>query len=160
MQILGSDPNSFSLLGAVTCPVYPQSEAGQAAFVINNVSARAIFVENAQQAAKVASVRDQCPTLEHVISFEASGKLPPGTLTLDDVPYVITGIAPDQFNGHLPLNGEMAVFLPLERNPRFRTNGADRSNGWLLIHGRLAPGVSVAQASAAVSAVTSALATR
>jgi long-chain acyl-CoA synthetase len=72
-------------LGAVTCPIYPQSEPGQAAFVINNVQARAIFVENAQQAAKIASVREQCPTLEHVISFEASGKLPPGTLTLDDV---------------------------------------------------------------------------
>jgi long-chain acyl-CoA synthetase len=72
-------------LGTVTCPVYPQSEPGQAAFVINNVKARAIFVENAQQAAKVASVRDECPTLEHVISFEPSGKLPPGTLTLDDV---------------------------------------------------------------------------
>jgi putative ABC transport system permease protein len=80
------------------------------------------------------------------------------TLTLDDVPHVVTGIGPDQFHGHLPLNGEMAVFLPLERHPRFRTHGTDRSNEWVLLHGRLAPGVSVAQASAAVSAVTSSLA--
>jgi long-chain acyl-CoA synthetase len=72
-------------LGAVTCPIYPQSEAGQAAFVLNNVKARAVFVESVQQAAKLASVRDECPTVEHVISFEESGKLPPGTLTLDDV---------------------------------------------------------------------------
>jgi long-chain acyl-CoA synthetase len=72
-------------LGAVTCPIYPQSEAGQAAFVINNVSARLIFVENAQQAAKIASIRDQCPTLEHVVALEPSGKLPPRTLTMDDV---------------------------------------------------------------------------
>src|SRR3989337_1097762 len=72
-------------LGAVTCPIYPQSEPGQADFVINNVKAKAIFVENAQQAAKIESIRAECPTLEHVISFEASGKLPPGTLTLDDV---------------------------------------------------------------------------
>jgi long-chain acyl-CoA synthetase len=79
-----SDVASLAL-GAITCPVYPQSEAGQAAFVINNVSAKAIFVENAQQAAKIDSIRADCPTLEHVISFEASGKLPPGTLTLDDV---------------------------------------------------------------------------
>src|SRR5215468_1102966 len=80
------------------------------------------------------------------------------TLTLDDVPYVVTGIAPDQFNSHLPGNGEIAFYLPLERYPRFRTHGGDRSNEWVAIHGRLAPGVSVAQASAAVSAVTSALA--
>jgi long-chain acyl-CoA synthetase len=72
-------------LGAVTCPIYPQSEAGQAAFVINNVSARLIFVENAQQAAKIESIRDECPTLEHVVAFEPSGKLPAGTLTFDDV---------------------------------------------------------------------------
>ncbi|HEY6609256.1 MAG TPA: long-chain fatty acid--CoA ligase [Candidatus Limnocylindria bacterium] len=72
-------------LGTVTCPVYPQSEPGQAAFVINNVGAKAIFVENAQQAAKIESIRAECPTLEHVISFEESGKLPAGTLTLDDV---------------------------------------------------------------------------
>ncbi len=72
-------------LGAVTCPIYPQSEPGQAAFVLNNTGARAVFVENVQQAAKIASVRSECPKLEHVISFEASGKLPEGTLTLDDV---------------------------------------------------------------------------
>lgn len=71
-------------LGAVTCPIYPQSEPGQAAFVINNVRAKAIFVENAQQAAKIDSIRAECPTLEHVIALESSGKFPPGTLSLED----------------------------------------------------------------------------
>ncbi|HYI66502.1 MAG TPA: long-chain fatty acid--CoA ligase [Candidatus Limnocylindrales bacterium] len=72
-------------LGAVTCPIYPQSEPGQAAFVINNVRAKAIFVENAQQAAKVASIRGECPSLQHVITLDPSGKFPEGTLTLEDV---------------------------------------------------------------------------
>ena len=72
-------------LGAVTCPIYPQSEAGQAAFVINNVRARAVFVENAQQAAKIASIRSECPTLEHVITLDPSGKFPDGTLNVEDV---------------------------------------------------------------------------
>jgi long-chain acyl-CoA synthetase len=72
-------------LGAVTCPIYPQSEPGQAAFVINNVKAKAIFVENAQQANKIAGVRAECATLEHVITLEPSGKFPEGTLTLEDV---------------------------------------------------------------------------
>ena len=80
------------------------------------------------------------------------------TLTLDGVPHVVTGIAPDRFDGHVAFNGVVAVFLPLERYPSFRTHGTDRSNGWVLIHGRLMPGVTVAQASAAVSSVTSALA--
>jgi long-chain acyl-CoA synthetase len=72
-------------LGAVTCPIYPQSEPGQAAFVINNVKAKAVFVENAQQANKIAGIRAECPTIEHVITLEPTGKFPPGTLTLEDV---------------------------------------------------------------------------
>ena len=72
-------------LGAVTCPIYPQSEPGQTAFVINNVRAKAIFVENAQQANKIAGIRAECPTLEHVITLEPAGKFPDGTLTLEDV---------------------------------------------------------------------------
>jgi predicted permease len=80
------------------------------------------------------------------------------TLTLDDVPHVVTGIAPNQFDGHVSMNGEVAVFLPLESNARFRTAATDRSKEWVLIHGRLMPGVSVTQASAAVSTITSSLA--
>jgi predicted permease len=77
---------------------------------------------------------------------------------LDDVTHVVTGVAPDQFDGHVGFNGRIGVFLPLERYPAFRTNGTDRSKEWVHIHGRLLPGVTVAQASAAVSAVTSSLA--
>jgi len=80
------------------------------------------------------------------------------TLTMDDVPHVVAGIAPEGFDGHVTGNGQVAVFLPLESNPRFRTASTDRSKEWVLMHGRLMPGVSVAQASAAVSAVTSSLA--
>ncbi len=80
------------------------------------------------------------------------------TLTLDGVPHIVAGIAPDQFHGHVTGNGDVAVFLPLERQPHFRTAGTDRSQEWVLIHGRLKPGVSVAQGSAAVSTVTASLA--
>jgi putative ABC transport system permease protein len=80
------------------------------------------------------------------------------TLTLEGVPHVVAGIAPDQFNGHFIGNGEVPVFLPLERHPLFRTAGTERSKEWVNIHGRLKPGVSVAQGSAAVSTVTSSLA--
>lgn len=80
------------------------------------------------------------------------------TITLDDVPHVVAGIAPDRFDGHTAFNGGVAVYLPLERHPRFRTAGADRNTEWILIHGRLMPGVAAAQASAAVTAVTLSLA--
>ncbi len=72
-------------LGAATCPIYPSSEAGQAAFIINNVGARLIVVENAQQAAKVDSVRAECPTLEKVVVIDERGRLPDGAIVFDDV---------------------------------------------------------------------------
>ena len=72
-------------LGAVTCPIYPQSEPGQAAFVINNVGASVVFVENAQQANKIAGIRGDCPTVTHVITLDPAGRFPDGTLTLEDV---------------------------------------------------------------------------
>jgi long-chain acyl-CoA synthetase len=71
--------------GATTAPIYPQSEPNQATFILNNVGATVVFVENAQQAAKIAGIRDQVPTLRHVITMDPSGKFPEGTLTYDDV---------------------------------------------------------------------------
>ena len=87
-------------------------------------------------------------------------------LTMDHIPHVVVGVAPDRFGGHLGFTG-WDLFVPLERHPRLlaRTAAdaeanvrADRSQEWLNIHGRLSPGVTVQQASAAVGAVTARLA--
>ena len=82
------------------------------------------------------------------------------TLTVDGVPHVVAGIAADGFAGHLPFQ-EVEIFLPLERHSRFladRNARFDRSKEWVHIHGRLSAGASMAQANAAVSAVTAQLA--
>ena len=82
------------------------------------------------------------------------------TLKLDNAPYVVVGIAPDQFEGHLAFQGR-ELFIPLERHPTLLADSKarfDRGKEWLHIHGRLSQGVSVAQASAAVAAITSQLA--
>ncbi|MBI4906872.1 MAG: ABC transporter permease [Acidobacteria bacterium] len=82
------------------------------------------------------------------------------TLKLDNVPYVVAGIAPEQFEGHLGMQGR-AMFVPLERYPDLLADSKtrfDRGKEWLHIHGRLSQGVSVAQASAAVAIITSRLA--
>jgi long-chain acyl-CoA synthetase len=81
---LTADIGAMSL-GAITCPIYPSSEPSQAAYVINNVKARAVFVENLQQHAKIEKVRADCPTLEHVIVIDDRGKLPAGAVSFDDI---------------------------------------------------------------------------
>jgi long-chain acyl-CoA synthetase len=71
--------------GAMTAPIYPQSEPGQAAFILNTVGEKLVIVENAQQAAKIEGIRSQVPTLQHIVTMDAHGKFPDGTLTYDDV---------------------------------------------------------------------------
>jgi putative ABC transport system permease protein len=90
------------------------------------------------------------------------------TLMMDGVPHVVVGVAPDQFGGHIGFTA-WDLFVPLEQHPRLARTGTgpagdvenfrdDRSKEWLNIHGRLAPGVSVQQASAAVATITARLA--
>jgi predicted permease len=88
------------------------------------------------------------------------------TLAMESIPHVVVGVAPEQFGGHLGFTG-WDLFVPLEQHPRLlaRTAAdaeenfrAARSKEWLNIHGRLSPGVSVQQASAAVATVTAQLA--
>jgi predicted permease len=81
-------------------------------------------------------------------------------LAVNGVPHLVTGIAPERFEGHVALS-ESDLFLPLERYPGLLGRGntrIDRSKTWVHIHGRLAPGVNTVQASAAVAAVTTHLA--
>jgi predicted permease len=81
------------------------------------------------------------------------------TLTLDGIAHVIVGVAPEHYSGHLGYQ-ERRLFLPLGRYPPLRSDArlrTDRSNAWLEIHGRLVPGVSIAQANAVVAGVTAGL---
>jgi hypothetical protein len=82
------------------------------------------------------------------------------TLTLEDVPHVVIGVAPEHFSGHMGYQ-ERQLFLPLGRYAPLRADTTvrfDRGNEWLVIHGRLSSGVGIGQASAAVAIVTSRLA--
>ena len=85
------------------------------------------------------------------------------TLTVDGIPHVVVGIAPDQYYAHIS-DGDLPraqLFVPLERHRRLRGQKNLRSNrdiDWVQIHGRLSPGVSIGQANAAVSVTMSRLA--
>ncbi len=62
-------------------PVYPNLPAEQAAYVLHDSGAVAVFVSTREQAAKVAAVRGELPALEHVIGFDQD-TAPYVTLTL------------------------------------------------------------------------------
>lgn len=81
-------------------------------------------------------------------------------LTVNGVPHIVAGVTPETFTGHLAQQ-DAVIFLPLGRHPNLlgATNARfDRGKPFVNIHGRLSPNVSVAQASAAVGALTAQLA--
>jgi long-chain acyl-CoA synthetase len=68
----------------IDVPIYPTLPAEQIPQILNDAGTRAIFVSTPMQAAKIAQVRAQIPSLQTVISFTAP--LPAGAdYTLDDV---------------------------------------------------------------------------
>jgi len=74
---------AITMAALTDIPVYPSLPADQAAFILGDGEARAIFVEDQEQYDKVVSVLDELPTLERAFAFEpveASEGLPVETL--------------------------------------------------------------------------------
>jgi putative ABC transport system permease protein len=87
------------------------------------------------------------------------------SLTIDGVPQMVVGIAPEDFRGHFHFfeAPSSLLFIPLERHPRLRANPnlrSDRTVDWVRIHGRLDAGVDIRRANALVSATVTGLARR
>jgi long-chain acyl-CoA synthetase len=68
--------------GAVVAPIYHTNSPGECRYVLEHAGSRVVFCEDAEQAAKVAEVRGDCPALEHVVVLEGGFE---GALTLDEL---------------------------------------------------------------------------
>ncbi|MBA3950111.1 MAG: ABC transporter permease, partial [Acidobacteria bacterium] len=86
-------------------------------------------------------------------------------ITIDRTDYVVVGVAPERFRGHV--NGlddaYYQLWMPLSRHPRLSETGnvrASRDVSWVRIVGRLAEGTTRAQADARVQSVMAGLAAR
>jgi long-chain acyl-CoA synthetase len=69
--------------GLTDVPIYPTLPADQIAYVLRDSGAVAVFVSNAEQAQKVASIRGELPALKTVISFEKTASA--DTMTFADL---------------------------------------------------------------------------
>jgi len=68
--------------GATVVPVYHTNSPEECEYVLSHSGAKAILLENAAQAAKIAKVRDKLPELEHVIVLVGEAE---GAITLADL---------------------------------------------------------------------------
>ena len=69
--------------GAADATIYATLTAPQVQYILADSEARAVFVSNAVQAAKVAEVRAQLPHLQHVVRFDKASAA--GTTSLDEL---------------------------------------------------------------------------
>src|SRR3954451_3258916 len=68
--------------GAVVVPIYPTNSPEECEWVAGNSESRFLFAEDAEQAAKIAEVRDRLPNLEAVIVMEGEA---PDAIRMDDL---------------------------------------------------------------------------
>jgi long-chain acyl-CoA synthetase len=73
------------LAAAVDAPIYSTLSPPQVLYILKDAEAKAIFVSNAAQEAKVAEIRAQATELRHVIRMDAEPAPGPGILSLDAV---------------------------------------------------------------------------
>ena len=99
------------------------------------------------------------------LAFASDPKVIGRSLTINRSDYVVVGIAPEKFRGHVSGldNSDYSVWLPLSHHARL--TGADsvrasRDARWVRALGRLPAGMPLAQADAMVQAAMAALATR
>jgi long-chain acyl-CoA synthetase len=58
-------------MGAIDVPIYPTLPADKAAYILRDSEATVAFVSTAEQAAKIAEIRHEVPSLRCVVSFDA-----------------------------------------------------------------------------------------
>jgi long-chain acyl-CoA synthetase len=68
---------NFAILsaGLVSVSIYQTNSADECEYVLEHSESRAVFVEDAEQLAKVRAVQDRLPKLEHIVIFDPSGDI-------------------------------------------------------------------------------------
>ena len=61
--------------GTVSVSIYQTNSAEECHYVLHHSESKAVFVEDAEQLAKVRAVQDDLPNLEHIVIFDPSGDL-------------------------------------------------------------------------------------
>ncbi len=67
-------------LGAVTVPIYPTLPAKQAEYILSNSDAKVIFTSDTEQLDKILGVRDRCPQLKHIVTFQKESRTGDGIM--------------------------------------------------------------------------------
>jgi long-chain acyl-CoA synthetase len=116
-------------------PLYPNLPPEQAAYILNDSGAVAIFVSDAMQAGKIAEVRAKCTALRHVITFAAE-RHAGADLTLGEVE--AKGVAVDDEDRRVRYRQHALAVKPDELATLIYTSGTTgEPKGVMLTHDNL-----------------------
>src|SRR3954452_17528362 len=73
---------AISTAGGVVVPIYPTNSPKECEWMAGDSEAKVVFVENADQAAKLEKVRGELDALEHVVIIDGETD---GAITLDEL---------------------------------------------------------------------------
>jgi long-chain acyl-CoA synthetase len=71
--------------GAITVPIYPTLTPGQAAYIMNDSGARALFISTREKFEEFEAAVGDCPKVESVIVFEPDGLSRPNCVSFADL---------------------------------------------------------------------------
>jgi len=71
--------------GAVGVPIYPTLTPSQAAYILKDSGARALFVSDRAKFDEIEAVLDECPALEQVVLFDSDKPSPAKLLSLEQL---------------------------------------------------------------------------
>jgi long-chain acyl-CoA synthetase len=71
--------------GAWSVPIYPTLPPHQIAPLLNDSGAKVVFVSSLEQLGKILTIRSECPSIEYVVSIDASAPAEPGYLSFHAV---------------------------------------------------------------------------
>lgn len=69
-------------IGGITVPIYQTNSPEECQYVVEHSQMRVLLLEEPGQIDKIAEVRGQCPSIEHIVAFEGAKD---GALTLDEL---------------------------------------------------------------------------
>ncbi len=84
-------------IGAVTVGIYPSNLADDCAYIINHSDAVVLFVENKDQLDKIVSVRENLPSLKHIIIIQGDSSNVENVMTWEEFIEKGSGITDEEF---------------------------------------------------------------
>ncbi len=86
--------------GGITVGIYPSSLGTDCAYILDHCEAEWVFVEDREQLAKVAAVRDRLPRLRRIVLFEGPGDPGSGVLSWEEFLRLAVDVPEAQLDGH------------------------------------------------------------